>query len=133
MINYFSRKLGTITVMCERADGVEEEVELQIRDGNCICVIIHSFTTPAEKRRDTSNDEWTHQLVTFFADVAHMKRRLKRYGDVLSGIEVKNINLNLYFEKSYTLLRYFTKSGHKVTCYYQVEDRGEEKLETVRD
>ena len=129
MINYFSRKLGTITVMCERADGVEEEVELQIRDGICICVIIHSFTTPAEKRRDASMDEWTHQLVTFFADVAHLKTRLKTYGDVLFGIEVKNINLNLSFPKSYTLLRYFVKSGHKVTCYYRVE----EELETVRD
>ena len=85
----------------------ENKFNLQIRQGNCLAVIIY-----VQKATDT--------LYTFFDDEQHLKNMMKNYGNVLSD-EVVSIELNMFYKENYTLLKYFVKSGYKVKCYYKEE------------
>ena len=86
----------------------ENRFNLQIRQGNCLAVVIY-----VRKATDT--------LYTFFGDEQHLKNMMKNYGNVLSD-EVVSIELNMFYKENYTLLKYFVKSGYKVKCYYKEEE-----------
>ena len=86
----------------------ENKFNLQIRQGNCLAVIIYVR-------------EATDTLYTFFGDEQHLKNMMKNYGNVLSD-EVVSIELNMFYKDNYTLLKYFVKSGYKVKCYYKEEE-----------
>ena len=60
-IQYNGNTMGIITI-----DQKGNEFELQIRQGNCLAVIIHS-----NKEQDGT---FTHTLMQFFSDEEHLKR-----------------------------------------------------------
>lgn len=104
MIHYNGNVLGRITI---KEDGHDYEIE--IRQGNCLAVFIYVY------QRD---GKWYHQLWNFFNDVAHLRRIIKNTPDIF-GEEVVSVELNTRYKESATLLKYITKAGHKVTCYYE--------------
>ena len=48
-----------------------------------------------------------------------MRNIIRNEGDIFCGEKVTSITLNMYYKESATLLKYFTQSGHRVTCYYE--------------
>lgn len=56
------------------------------------------------------------QLYTFFADKKHCQNIVKHHGKLMND-EIVNITLNLWYKESKTLLDFFLKDGHQVTCY----------------
>lgn len=114
---YFKNRLGTIRIVQQHGNEPKRHYTIQIRNGNCLAVMIHSRkATPEELEKDPSG-KYYHTLYGFFADEQHMKNIMKsNNGDCLYD-KVTSIELNMYFKECKTLLKYFTMSGHKVTCY----------------
>ena len=108
-IQYNGNTMGVITINQEGS-----EFELQIRQGNCLAVIIHSNKEP--------DGTFTHTLMQFFADEEH----LKQICEGVDGVEVKapifydvkNIQLNMRYKECATMLKYLVKY-YKITCYYE--------------
>ena len=122
MLRYGSAKLGTVTIVQKFKD---EDIKytIQIRDANCIAAFIYVRRATPEELEKNPAGKWYHQLYTFFADEQHMKNIMKDYGDIMCGERVVSVKLNMYYKECYTLLKYFVKSGHKVTCYYKEEKK----------
>ena len=49
------------------------------------------------------------------------------------GKDIVDVELNLFYEESQTLLKYFVKSGHNVKCYYKEEEIRNEEEESWWD
>ena len=122
MIRYDSTTIGTM-VLKQRG----KMFKLQIRKGNCLAVIIYVRKLTDEEMLENPCSKYMHTLYDFYLDGKHLSKRLKKDGDVL-GKEIVDVELNLFYEESQTLLKYFVKSGHKVKCYYKEEEiRNEEE------
>ena len=122
MIRYDSTTIGTM-VLKQRG----KMFKLQIRKGNCLAVIIHVRKLTDEEMLENQGSKYMHTLYDFYLDGKHLSKRLKKDGDIL-GKDIVDVELNLFYEESQTLLKYFVKSGHKVKCYYKEEEiRNEEE------
>lgn len=120
MIRYDATKYGTVTV---KQNG--QKFNVDIRNGNCLAVFVYiRKATPDELAKDP-NGKYFHMLYSFFGDEKHCKNMMKEYGNVL-GDDVVSIKLNMYYKESWTLLKYFVKSGYKVHCFYK-EPKKEKK------
>ena len=118
MIRYNGTTIGTIDIEQEH-DGKKYKYTLQIRQGNCLAVIIYVRKATPEELAENPEGKWYHQLYTFYSDEQHLKNILKHEKDVLFGEKVTSIKLNLYYKECNTLLKYYVRSGHKVTCFYK--------------
>lgn len=117
-LRYNGTTIGKINITQER-DGEKINFTLQIRQGNVLAVLLFVRKSTPEELAKHPKGKWYHQLWSFYVDEQHLKNILKADGDVLFGEKVTSIRLNMYYKENYKLLKYFTKSGHKVTCYYQ--------------
>lgn len=92
----------------------EQKFTLEIRQGNCLAVIIHSNKEP--------DGTFTHTLMQFFADEGHLKRTCKAVdkgkGKAPISYNVKSIKLNMRYKECATLLKHLVKY-YKITCYYK--------------
>lgn len=108
-IQYNGNTMGVITI-----DQNGNEFELQIRQGNCLAVIIHS--------NEETDGTFTHTLMQFFADEEHLKRMCKAVdkGEEKSVIfyDVKSIRLNMCYKECTKLLKHLVKY-YEITCYYK--------------
>ena len=118
MLHYNGTTIGKINITQER-DGEKLHFTLQIRQANCLCAIIHVRKSTPEELGKHPNGRFVHTLWTFYVNEQHLKNIFKDEGDVLFGETVTSISLNMYYKECNTLLKYFTKSGRKVTCYYK--------------
>lgn len=96
----------------------EQKFNLQIRQGNCLAVIIHSRKCTEEELKKHPKAKYVHTIYSFFVDEQHLKNLLKNEGKVLFD-DVVSIELNMFYKENYTLLKYFVKSGYKVKCYFK--------------
>lgn len=104
--------MGVITI-----DQKGNEFELQIRQGNCLAVIIGV---------GKDNDgETIHTLMQFFADAEHLKNVCKavdkgEYKGYNAPIfyDVKSIRLNMRYKECSKLLKYLVKY-YEINCYYE--------------
>lgn len=113
MLHYYETKLGEVTV--KQGD---EKFKVQIRQGNCLAVFVYIRKATEEELAKNPDGKYYHMLYSFFADEKHCKNMMKEYGNVL-GTDVVNVKLNMYYKESWTLLKYFVKSGYKVHCFYK--------------
>jgi hypothetical protein len=102
MVCYNETLLGKVTIV---QNG--NEFELEIRDGNCLSVII-SVDYKADKAR----------LYSFYADEQHLKNIIKHDKKAFWD-DVVRIRLNLKHKKANILLKHYVKCGYEVTCYYE--------------
>lgn len=116
MLTYNNTTIGTITI---KLNG--RRFNLQIRQGNCLAVIIHERKATEEEIEENPESKVFHTLYSFFCDGRHMKNIIKD-NDKLFGDDVVNIKLNMFYKENYTLLKYFMLSGYKVNCFYK-EDK----------
>lgn len=114
-INYNGTTIGKIVIK----QG-ENKFNLQIRQGNCLAVIINVRKVTEEELMKYPKAKYVDTLYSFFSDERHMKSIMKDYGNLLED-EVISIELNMFYKENYTLLKYFVKSGYKVKCYYKEE------------
>ena len=122
MIRYDSTTIGTMIL---KQGG--KRFKLQIRKGNCLAVIIYVRKLTDEEILENPGSKYMHTLYDFYLDGKHLNKRLKNDGDVL-GKDIVDVELNLFYEESQKLLKYFVKSGHKVKCYCEEEEiRNEEE------
>lgn len=118
-LHYSGVTMGTVSIRQEKEmeDGTKRDLtfRIQIRQGNCLGVLIH-----VRKNTDASGkaDGYIHTLYSFFADEQHLKNMLKDDGRIFFD-DVVSIRLNLYYKECATMLKYMTRAGHKVTCYYE--------------
>lgn len=118
-LRYNSTTIGKLTIEQELGDN-KYRYNLQIRQGNCLAVIIYVRKATKEELERDPDGKWYHQLHMFYADEQHMKNMMKEYGQVLDAMDkVIKCELNLYYKECWTLLKYFTKSGYNVKCYYK--------------
>lgn len=95
----------------------EQKFTLEIRQGNCLAVIIG-----VGKNKE---GETIHTLMQFFADAEHLKNVCKAVDkgeykgyDAPIFYNVKSINLNMRYKECATLLKHLVKY-YKITCYYK--------------
>ena len=115
-LKYSERTIGKIVIK----QG-ENKFNLQIRQGNCLAVLINVRKATEEELKEHPNGKYIHTLYSFYCDEQHLKILLKNVGSVLFD-EVVSIELNMFYKENYTLLKYFVKSGYKVKCYYKEEE-----------
>lgn len=118
MLRYNGITIGKIRITQEHG-GEKQNYELQIRQGNCLAVLLYVRRSTAEELQKHPKGKWYHQLWSFYCDEQHLKNIMKDDGDILFGEKVTSISLNMYYKECKTLLKYFTLSGHKVTAYYE--------------
>lgn len=106
---YWEHRMGTLTIHQKQNEKVKT-FKINIYMGNCLAVMLY------EKKDE--NGEEMYQLYNFFIDENDLKRRFKGCHKLIWD-EVVSIRLNLYYKECQTLLKYFTKEGHKVICYYK--------------
>lgn len=108
-IQYNGNTMGIITI-----NQKGNEFELQIRQGNCLAVIIHS-----NKEQDGT---FTHTLMQFFSDEEHLKRICEGVddGEEKAPIfyDVKSIRLNMRYKECSKLLKHLVKY-YEINCYYE--------------
>lgn len=96
---------------------VYNEYKIQIREANCLMCAIRVFK---EENPQDPKRPWCHDLVSFFNDIYHMKRCLKKGGfEYWFSGRLKNIKLNVYYKEMQTLMKYMVKDGLQVKCYYK--------------
>ena len=117
MLRYDSTKLGTVTV---KQNG--QKYNIDIRQGNCLAVFVYIRKATEEELAKNPDGKYYHMLYSFFADEKHCKNMMKENGNVL-GTDVVGIKLNMAYKESWTMLKYFVKSGYKVTCYEKAEKK----------
>ena len=113
-VNY-KIKYGEIKV---RQKSDNRLVTVKIHLANALCAFVHHYKN--------ENGEKMAQLISFFMDEQHIKNCMKNFPshdclDFFMG-KVVGVKLNLFYKESNILLKYFVRSGHKVTCYYK-EDK----------
>ena len=119
MLTYNSTTIGTLTIEQKLGDNAYK-YNLQIRQGNCLAVILYVRKSTPEELAKNTEGKYYHQLHQFFVDEKHMKNIMKDYGTILDPMDkVIKCRLNMYYKENYTLLKYFVQSGYKVTCYYK--------------
>ena len=115
-LKYGVRTIGKIVIK-QRGN----KFNLQIRQGNCLAVLINERKATEDELKEHPNGKYIHTLYNFYCDEQHLKRLLKNEGGVIFD-EVVSIELNMFYKENYTLLKYFVKSGYKVKCYYKEEE-----------
>ena len=109
MLNwYYKMRIGTIYVPISK----RVIARVNIFGGNCLCVFTLWYT-------DEKTGKQMERLMSFFIDENHLKRYVKNGNKVLPVKSCSSIHLNTYYKESFTLAKYFTKEGHKVTMYYK--------------
>lgn len=106
-------KYNGITIGKAVVKQFDRKFTLQIRQGNCLAVILHI----AKITEGEHKGMWRHTLYSFYADDKHMGRILKEYGNFFDNLV--SIELNMFYKECWTLLKYYTKAGYKVKCYYK--------------
>ena len=108
-ITYNGNVMGKIVITQN-----EQKFTLEIRQGNCLAVIIHVC-----KNEDGT---YTHRLMDFFADEEHLKRMCKAVdvGEDKTPIfyDVKSIHLNMRYKECSKLLKHLVKY-YEINCYYE--------------
>lgn len=108
-IQYNGNVMGKIVITQN-----EQKFTLEIRQGNCLAVIIHSNKEP--------DGTFTHTLMQFFDCEETLKRMCKAVdkGEEKAPIfyDVKSIRLNMRYKECATLLKHLVKY-YKITCYYK--------------
>lgn len=108
-ITYNGNVMGTIVITQN-----EQKFYLEIRQGNCLAVIIHVC-----KNEDGT---YTHTLMDFFADATHLTRRCKAVdkGEENSVLfyDVKSIRLNMRYKECEQILKRLVKY-YEINCYYE--------------
>ena len=104
----FKNLMGEVTIS-QRHDDKDVKFKIMICRANCLAAFVYSYKKDGET--------W-HQLYSFFNDVQHAKNIAKEE-PTLFWDKVVGIKLNTYYKESITLLKLFTKAGHKVTAYYK--------------
>ena len=117
MLRYTGTTYGKVYIK-QRHGEIKQRYTIQIREGNCLAVFIHVRKATAEELAENPQGKYYHTLWNFLADEQHAKNILK-HEKTLLGDEVLRIELNMYYKECYTLLKYFMKSGYKVTCTYK--------------
>lgn len=101
--------MGIITI-----DQKGNEFELQIRQGNCLAVIIHS--------NEEHDGAFTHTLMQFFDSEETLERICKAVdkGEEKAPIfyDVKSIRLNMRYKECSKLLKHLVKY-YEINCYYE--------------
>jgi hypothetical protein len=103
-IRYTEELLGKMVIKQD-----ENEFEVEIRRGNCLAVFV--FVEKDE------NEKVFHTLYAFIADVNHLRKWSKDNTKFLG--DVVNIELNTKYDETMKMVKYLTKSGYKVNCYYE--------------
>jgi hypothetical protein len=117
-LRYNGITIGKMVIEQERGDETLR-FPIQIRQGNCLAVFLFVRKSTPEELEKHPGGKWYHQLYSFLCDEQHCKNIMKNHGDIMCGEKVVSCELNLYYKECWTLLKYFTKSGYKVKCYYK--------------
>lgn len=111
-ITYNENVMGKIVITQN-----EHDFELEIRQGNCLAVIIGVGKN--------ENGETIHTLMQFFADAEHIKNVCKAVEkgeykgyDAPIFYDVKSIRLNMKYKECSKLLKYLVKY-YEINCYYE--------------
>lgn len=116
-LTYNGTTIGTIIIKQSHGD-TERKYTIQIRQGNCLAVLIHVRKSTPEELEEHPKGKYIHSLYQFFGDEQHLKNMLKSEGSVLFD-KVASIKLNMFYKENYTLLKYFVLSGYQVKCFYK--------------
>lgn len=101
----FKAKMGE--VMLKQNDNL---FAIDICQANATCAFIY-------KHKDL-HGEVEHILQGFFADKQHINNLIKKKTELFYG-KILSIKLNMWYKESADVLKYFTRMGHKVECYYK--------------
>lgn len=108
-IQYNGNVMGKIVITQN-----EHKFTLEIRQGNCLAVIIG-----VGKNKE---GETIHTLMQFFSDEAHLRRMCEAVdkGEEKAPIfyDVKSIRLNMRYKECATLLKHLVKY-YNIKCYYK--------------
>lgn len=121
MLTYNNKTIGTFTLVQQRKDeATPRKYKIQIRQGNCLAVFLNIYKDP---NAEDPTKPWVHQLLSFFSDEAHLKNVFKAEKEhvfqKLFWGKLQNIKLNMAYKECSTLLKYFTKDGYVVKCFYK--------------
>ena len=105
---YYNQRIGDIYVKSRD----NKVCRVNIFGGNALCIFTYWY-------KDEKTGKSMEQMLNFYGDEQHIKNILKEHDKLEPVNNITSIRLNTYYKESLILLKYFTKSGYKVTCYYK--------------
>lgn len=115
MLRYTGVTYGKVTIE-QHYKEIKRRFVIDIREGNCLAVFVHIRKATEDELKDDPEGKYVHTLYSFLADEQHAKNILK-HDKLFGNDKVVKIDLNLHYKESWTLLKYFMKSGYRVNCY----------------
>ena len=88
----------------------ENKFKIHICAANAVCAFFY-------KHKDEKGGEWC-DLQGFLADKKHVDNLIKNKVELFYG-DITKVKLNMWYKDSAEILRYFTRMGVKVECYYK--------------
>lgn len=122
MLQYDATSIGVIRISQKHGDKTYK-YDIQIRTGNCLCVMIHVRKATPEELKEDPEGKYFHSLYSFLVDTQQAKKIMKGHGGKLLSDDVVSIKLNMFYQTSWTLLKLFMESGYKVQCFYKEPKR----------
>lgn len=119
MLNYFKNTIGFVSGKIKTSDE-EIQFKYQIRQGNCLGVMINTRQATEKEIKESPEVKMYDELIMFYVNEQHLKNMVKDNVDLLP-YGTNYIGLNLYYNEAKTLLKYFTRAGFVVECYYRKE------------
>ena len=117
-LTYNANTIGKLTIEQTNNES-KKRYTIDIRQGNALAVFVHVRKANITELQIDPNGKYIHTLYTFFGDEQHIKNIMKHNNGKCLFDKVVKIELNMYFKEARTLLKYFTLSGYRVTCYYK--------------
>ena len=105
----YKRKMGEV-IITQKQDDKPLTFKLNVYWCNGLAAFVYEYKN--------EEGETMCQLMNFFADKQHIENLINSKTELFYG-EIKKISLNMWYEDNKYVLKYFTKMGYKVTCYYK--------------
>ena len=92
----------------------ENKFKIHICAANAVCAFIYEYKD--------EKGETMCRLMNFLDSKQHITNLLKKKQELFEG-KVTKVKLNLRYDNSKEILRYFTRMGVKVECFYSEMDK----------
>ena len=107
----FNAIMGEVILkQTSRLDGTVRKYKINICAANAVCAFIYEY-------KDERGETMCH-LMNFLDSPQHITNLLRKKQELFEG-DVTKVKLNLAYDNCKQILRYFTRMGNKVECYYK--------------
>jgi hypothetical protein len=124
-LRYNGTTIGKVVIKQDLPETGWKKFTIQIRQGNCLAVLIHVRKSTPEELAKHPEGKYLHTLYTFYSDSTHMANLIKHEGDVqTSETALQKVHLGVVDRNGFVELKWKEKdNGLKMSNWILEEQR----------